>query len=291
MLKCSAEYITQLFEKDSLPTLRYIAKQDLHPSCMIRPMHSHEEVTEILLVYKGTGIYRSGVHTCSVKEGDLIFSFPKIPHELALSQANVVGVYCFGIVNFKRPDLPANYILPESDNFIRPAGIYFNTLVSIADTLFLDLGYKKRTAYPALPMLFSTFLSLALTIPPCTQKYILNPVKHAMAERVQKYIDVHYTEDFTLDDIAAEMGCSTPYISHVFKDVTGYSPMQYKTRCRIGLAQTYLISSDMSSTQVATMVGYDNTNYFNTVFTKMVGIPPINYRKQYMRELHGISKQ
>ena len=128
MLVCSADYLNTAFVPGCFPRLRYIAKQELHPSSLIRPMHSHEEVSEILLIYKGTGVYRSGVYSYTVKGGDLIFSNPKIAHE-------------------------------------------------------------------------------------------------------------------------------------------------------------------MTSSLVATMVGYDNTNYFNTVFTKMVGLSPTRYRTQYMTELHGICKQ
>lgn len=53
------------------------------------------------------------------------------------------------------------------------------------------------------------------------------------------------------------------------------------------MAQTYLISSDYTATQIATLVGYDNTNYFNTIFTKVVGLPPIRYKKQYLEALRG----
>ena len=58
-------------------------------------------------------------------------------------------------------------------------------------------------------------------------------------------------------------------------------------RRRIGLAQTLLISSDYSATRIATMVGYDNTNYFNSLFTRIVGTTPIRYRKKYLESLHG----
>ena len=75
------------------------------------------------------------------------------------------------------------------------------------------------------------------------------------------------------------------------KDISGYSPIQYVIRRRIGLAQTWLISSDLSATQIATMVGYDNTNYFNTLFKRMVGVSPIRYRKQYLDSLRGKRNQ
>ena len=62
-------------------------------------------------------------------------------------------------------------------------------------------------------------------------------------------------------------------------------------RRRIGLAQTLLISTDHSATRIATMVGYDNTNYFNSLFTRIVGTTPIQYRKKYLEALRGERNQ
>lgn len=58
------------------------------------------------------------------------------------------------------------------------------------------------------------------------------------------------------------------YLSHVFKQMSGYSPVQYLLRRRIGEAQTLLITTDLSITRIAEMVGYDTQSYFNLRFTK-----------------------
>ncbi|MGO5096172.1 helix-turn-helix domain-containing protein [Agathobaculum sp. LCP25S3_E8] len=58
-------------------------------------------------------------------------------------------------------------------------------------------------------------------------------------------------------------------------------------RCRIGEAQNLLISTDYSATQIAAIVGYSSVQHFNTIFTKLVGLPPIRYRKQYLQNLQG----
>lgn len=287
MLECSVNPLFDLFHRNALPQLIYMTKQELGPSCLSRPLHSHDDLCEILLIYKGFGVYRSGVSSYAVKEGDIVFCNPHIQHEMADTPGQVAGVYCFGLSGFKRPGLPENYILPLNESFIRPTGTNFDALFELAEVLFLALGTKNGDANASLPLVLAAFLCLSLSVKPDSQKYSHDLVEYSLAERVQRYIDTNYIKEFTLEDIAAEFRCSASYISHIFKDVIGYSPMQYKTRCRIGLAQTLLISSDMTSTQVATMVGYDNTNYFNTVFSKIVGVSPIRYRKQYLLSMHG----
>lgn len=71
---------------------------------------------------------------------------------------------------------------------------------------------------------------------------------------------------------------STSYLAHTFKDATGYSPGQYMILRRIGEAQTLLCITKYPVTQVSTMVGYDNTNYFSSLFKKMVAMKPKEYR-------------
>lgn len=108
-----------------------------------------------------------------------------------------------------------------------------------------------------------------------------------LADHIRRYLDAHYTESIVLADVAAAFGCSESYIPHTFKRCIGYSPIQYMIRRRIGLAQTYLITTDYTATHIATLVGYDNTNYFNTIFTKITGVSPMRYKKQYLDAMRG----
>jgi AraC-like DNA-binding protein len=105
-----------------------------------------------------------------------------------------------------------------------------------------------------------------------------------LGHQIKEYIDENYYEDLSLATIADAMNLSTYYLSHVFKKYIGYSPMQYTLRRRIGEAQTLLITTDDSITDVASQVGYGNPNYFNVIFTKNIGMSPSQYRKSYTRK-------
>lgn len=71
------------------------------------------------------------------------------------------------------------------------------------------------------------------------------------------------------------------YLSHTFKKIIGYSPMQYITRRRIGEAQNLLITTNRTVTDIALQCGYNNSNYFQVVFNNIVGMPPGKYRKAW----------
>lgn len=58
--------------------------------------------------------------------------------------------------------------------------------------------------------------------------------------------------------------------------------MQYTLRRRLGEAQTLLISTKMSITEISVAVGFGNPCHFNTMFSKHIGMPPSKYRSSYV---------
>ena len=79
-------------------------------------------------------------------------------------------------------------------------------------------------------------------------------------------------EPTTLEQMGKALNMSPYYLSHVFKEMSGYSPGQYLLRRRVGEAQTLLITTDYPITKIAEMVGYETQSYFNLQFTKNVGM-------------------
>jgi AraC-like DNA-binding protein len=57
--------------------------------------------------------------------------------------------------------------------------------------------------------------------------------------------------------------------------------MQYIIRRRIGQAQSLLLNTGYSVTQIAAMVGYNNLNHFHCAFAKIVGMAPGRYRRSW----------
>ena len=114
---------------------------------------------------------------------------------------------------------------------------------------------------------------------------IMLTAKGETADRVsglEMGADDYIVKPITLQSMGEAMHISPYYLSHVFKEMSGYSPVQYLLRRRIGEAQTLLITTELSVTRIAEMVGYDSSSYFNLQFTKNVGMPPNKYRHNYI---------
>lgn len=94
------------------------------------------------------------------------------------------------------------------------------------------------------------------------------------------YIHAHYPEDLSLDFLTEHFCISASYLSHKFKQVTGFSVTDYIQMTRIRNAQSLLINTQIPITEVAEPCGFNCFSQFNRVFHKHIGMSPSKYRKQ-----------
>jgi len=97
--------------------------------------------------------------------------------------------------------------------------------------------------------------------------------------QVKEYIEQNYDKGIALEEIG-KMVCLNPvYLSTLFKNQTGMNITNYVIKVRMEAAKKLLTESHMSVSAIASKVGYTDTKYFSKIFTKQVGIKPMEYRK------------
>lgn len=100
--------------------------------------------------------------------------------------------------------------------------------------------------------------------------------KVEIIDMVKKYINEHYDEDITLEQIAEYVSFSKYYLSRIFKEVEGINYKKYLIKVRMEKAKEMLEEGE-SIKVIAFSVGYSNRNYFSSSFKKYTGIPPGQY--------------
>ena len=96
---------------------------------------------------------------------------------------------------------------------------------------------------------------------------------------VAGYIHANYPSMLSLDMLAEEFSISPSYLSHKFKEITGFSVTDYIQMTRIRNVQALLINTQLPITEVAEPCGFNCFSQFNRVFRKHIGMSPSRYRK------------
>ncbi|MFR7520402.1 MAG: helix-turn-helix transcriptional regulator [Mediterraneibacter faecis] len=96
---------------------------------------------------------------------------------------------------------------------------------------------------------------------------------------VLKYVENHYTEKLTIDDMAKLTYYSKSHFMKFFKAHMGIGFTEYLNDYRLTMAARLLKSSDDSILMIADASGFDNLSYFNRIFKKKYGVSPGTYRK------------
>jgi two-component system response regulator YesN len=97
---------------------------------------------------------------------------------------------------------------------------------------------------------------------------------------IAKYIENHYHQDLTLQEIANQFYLSREYISRKFKQEFRVNLSDYLGQIRIDKAKMLLLNPHLRITQISDMVGYKDEKYFSKVFKKLAGISPNEFRKR-----------
>lgn len=113
------------------------------------------------------------------------------------------------------------------------------------------------------------------------------PNPRSNQERIKQmiqYMRKHFTQPFTLAQLAEQASYSVQHFSALFKEVTEQTPIDYLIRLRIEAAKQLLDAGNLSLPQLAELVGYKDPYYFGRLFKRFVGQSPMQYKRASERQ-------
>ncbi|HEX8022760.1 GlxA family transcriptional regulator [Mucilaginibacter sp.] len=111
------------------------------------------------------------------------------------------------------------------------------------------------------------------------KKHEDDPIKQA-----QEYIENNVTEKISVEDLSSKYAIGRRHFERRFKKATNNTPVEYIQRVKIEAAKKQLESTPKNVNEVMYDVGYTDAKAFRTVFKKITGISPIDYRNKYNKE-------
>lgn len=269
------------FAQGSAPRLEYVCHVDTTHMQVPRAMHMHEKFVEFVLVVKGSGSYYIDNTRYEAFKGDMLVFNSRTLHDETVSHKDEAMTYCIAVSDLQLDNMPPGRFLREGIAPCVHLGRFFPNIRRMFSLIVNSVKKKERNE--VLDYLLRALLA-KLVYCVREQGEPVSEQSDAVGWRIKKYIDDKYLEQITLDDMSRDMYLNAYYLSHSFKSIIGYSPMQYVIRRRIGEAQNLLLNTDKTITEIAMQCGYNNSNYFQAVFRSIVGMPPGQYRKIWIKE-------
>ncbi len=106
------------------------------------------------------------------------------------------------------------------------------------------------------------------------------PVKKA-----QEFIEQNYQDKISVDQLASMFALGRRNLERRFKKATANTVMEYIQRVKIEAAKKNLEAGRKNINEVMYQVGYSDTKAFRTVFRKITGLTPLEYRNKYNKEM------
>ncbi len=146
---------------------------------------------------------------------------------------------------------------------------------NIQDLLHLKSSVTIKTEFKSIP-------SLQPTIRRKPEAKIFSAGEgNQHIQRAIEYIQTHYSEDITREDVANTIYVAPVYFSSLFKQKTGLSFIDYLTTIRMQKA-IELLKTRMKVSEISQKVGYQSRNRFYINFRQYTGYTPTEYRKQIL---------
>ncbi len=105
--------------------------------------------------------------------------------------------------------------------------------------------------------------------------------------KIVKYIEENINETITIEILCKKFSTNKNYLYKIFKTNSGKTVVEYITHQRINHAAYLLATTSLPITEIAFNVGYAESNYFTSVFKKLMHESPLKYRKNFLtRSIH-----
>jgi AraC-like DNA-binding protein len=239
----------------------------------------HHDFIELSIIYEGHVKYNIEGREVILNRGDMLVLNPGIRHfDIAEPGMKNIQIH-IGFRNFTLAGFPRN-TFPFKETVLRRNQTNSKILPICAEIL-----REKSEENPGYDLILKTYVmqliiqilreaepeqiqtsGLKLSMEEFEKQQIVNEIIH--------YMEKHHTEDVSLSTLSETMYISPAYISRVFKEETGDSPIHYLIKIRLEKAFVLLKDGRFTVKEAAKLVGYNDAYYFSKLFKKHYGFPP-----------------
>ncbi|MCD8054297.1 MAG: AraC family transcriptional regulator [Lachnospiraceae bacterium] len=272
-----------------MPAISHISYIDNLPTWSY-PWHSHEDY-EIVYIMEGNGFMYVNSRPLPCAAGSIALTPVNAMHRLASADASPMPYYSVGLAI---PDktAPGELIqfFEQEGAAVTSSGASFPFIRQTFQQLLHLLSRNNGTADLTVQSL--CFALLQLTRELFTESSLTVPAQDdLLASEILNYISEHAYKPLTLESLSKQFYVSSTHLRRVFSNAYHMSPIDYVIHNRITYATEYLWNTNLPISEIAHLVGYENTTHFTNLFVKRIGCTPSEYRTKRLEFSQKISPE
>ncbi len=242
-------------------------------------MHSHS-FTEFLYIASGEGEVLTRQKSFPLVKEDFVVLPPGLYHTEKSSQKESMEYFVMGVSNIVLKD----YSIAGIYNPILSLGLYSSKVGNSIKRIFSVMQKSSICSDVEVYSIFLDVIRTLMVLP--SSPFLLKETSSLNGQMIalKDYIDTHYMETFSLDDLAFRFHLSKFHLVREFSRCFTLSPMAYLEDRRIREAKYLLSSSDLPVTAVASTLAFSSTSYFSQRFKASTGFTPLEYRRKKTKE-------
>ncbi|MEC0182422.1 AraC family transcriptional regulator [Paenibacillus peoriae] len=249
--------------------------------------HWHEEL-EFIYVEEGTMEVTVNSEILHISNGDFVFINSGDLHQVTSNGPSIHHAIVFQpqLLNFEYPDICQQTIIKP----ITTRALQFPCTMHLDKELKEELAEKLRNIISIkkgedklsalrIKVVLLQIIDLLFERELFLENQLQTKEKQERIKKVILYIEEHYNEKISLEDLASIVGMNKNYFSTYFQIAVGKNPVTYINEYRCEKAAKLLKNRELKVLEISLMVGFENFSYFIRKFKEYKRYSPSQYRK------------
>lgn len=271
--------IRQKIENNDLTKLLHVTDVGFYPCAQKHYRRRDKGIEQHILIYcyEGEGWYNIGAGRTTVKANNFFIIEAGIPHIYGASEKEPWSIYWMHFAGEKSTLFKSVFNKTMAIEYSLTARYQDRVLMFEEIIQNLYMGYSiENLEYVTLCLWH--LLGSFYYIPQFREVNKPKPVD--VIQKVIAFMKTNTSHRLTLEEIAQSVKYSPSYLSNIFTQRTGMTPIDYFNHLKIQRACVLLDFSEMKIKEIAFELGFSDQYYFSKVFAKYMAMSPLAYKKK-----------
>ncbi len=251
-------------------------------------LHSHP-FSELFYVVNGSGSFIAEGSEFPVSKNDMVIINPHVQHTEKSLRTTPLEYIVLGIdgLSFSAENIASakdGISMQTASGSVYKYNMTNSNVYAYLNIMLEEISRKEENFETVCQNLLEVLLICMLRNNHLSIVQMDNSILNRECTQIKNYLDANYSENITLDTLAAMTHMNKYYMAHAFTKHIGISPINYLLQKRIQEGKSLLKSTSHSIAQISTSLGFSSQSYFSQMFKKATGKTPIQYRNESHRE-------